>query len=464
MAGFFDSIGRLDENDPTLQNYSLEDSRQGKVLDELYPSEFSSQSERTMHLPSASQQRDALNSGLVRIGNSDKFTTPSMMLAGAKDQDTKARMGQMESEYKRIRSSAGFRIADTLADTGRAFLSPLFWLGGEDTTRYDPSAKLEAGYRQQFAAAESMRSAVYTAATNQRQTRAAYLEQLNQNRVTNDLNERKFGLSQMQTGTAALSAATAAQSAGLTDTDKKFKNWTDLTYGQGSYESLKQDTELFRQTFEDYNVNVTGDMLRVQPVGDQTPVVMASKTYDEVEKIAGGYKSDPFREAIAKHRQLVEALDINNPAGDIAAVFSFMKALDPTSVVRESEYQVVAGAGGIMDKIRQIEEKFSTGNFLPPAVKESLRAYADQLMEINMMTFDAGRASALNKIGRFGVTDENGLAQRFIGGDVFSEFRPETPQAPTPIGTTDDGVDYFEDGLGKYILNSDGSKVYGDIQ
>ena len=309
-----------------------------------------------------------------------------------------------------------------------------------------------------------MRSAVYTAATNQRQTRAAYLEQLNQNRVTNDLNERKFGLSQMQAGTAALSAATAAQSAGLTDTDKKFKNWTDLTYGQGAYESLKQDTELFRQTFEDYNVNVTGDMLRVQPVGDQTPVVMASKTYDEVEKIAGGYKSDPFREAIAKHRQLVEALDINNPAGDIAAVFSFMKALDPTSVVRESEYQVVAGAGGIMDKIRQIEEKFSTGNFLPPAVKESLRAYADQLMEINMMTFDAGRASALNKIGRFGVTDENGLAQRFIGGDVFSEFRPETPQAPTPIGTTDDGVDYFEDGLGKYILNSDGSKVYGDIQ
>ena len=111
----------MDENDPTLQNYSLEDSRQGKVLDELYPSEFSSQSERTMHLPSASQQRDALNSGLVRIGNSDKFTTPSMMLAGAKDQDTKARMGQMESEYKRIRNSAGFRIADTLADTGRAF-------------------------------------------------------------------------------------------------------------------------------------------------------------------------------------------------------------------------------------------------------------------------------------------------------------------------------------------------------
>ena len=445
MAGFFDSIGKLDENNPqALEGFNTADSNQVATVQQLYAQD------KGIHVVGATKQRDALNAGLVRVGDSDKFVTPSMMLAQAKDKDTHLRMKMAEDKYKEIRNSIGFRVGDTLADTGRLFLSPLFWLSGEDTSRYDPSARLDAGYRQQFLAAEEMRTTVYQAADNQRQTRAAYLEQLNQNRITNLQNQTRLNQ--------------ASAFAGMTDEDKRFYNYVDGNFGAGSYAKLRQDPKAYKEAFENYSI-FKGDAVRIYPEENMgfEPVVMPSKTYDEVEKIAARYDTDPFREAIAKHKQLIEALDINNPAGDIAAVFSFMKALDPTSVVRESEYQVVAGAGGIMDKIRQIEEKFSTGNFLPPEVKKSLREYADQLMEINMQTFDAGRASALNKIGRFGVTDENGLAQPFIGGDVFAEYRPQETAAPTPTGTSGDGVDYFTDELGNYTVNDDGTKTYVDV-
>ena len=460
MAGFFDSIGRLDENDPTLENYNVADSKQGQVLDSLYPREFDSKGEGGIHLPSASQQRDALNSGLVRVGDSDKFVTPSLLLAGAKDQDTRARMVQAEDKYKEIRNSVGFRFADTLADTGRAFLSPLFWLGGEDTTRYDPSAKLEAGYRQQFTAAEGMRTAVYQAADSQRQTRAAYLEQLNQNRAVTAQNQRNYGLSVSKFNRENLTS-------GLTEEDKRFRNYHEGVFGEGTYEELRQDPAQYQSAFEDYNTDITGKLVRIQPVGEMPSVTMPTKRYEEIDKLSARYDASGFSEALATHAKLIGALDVSNPVGDIAAVFTFMKALDPTSVVRESEFAVVANAGGIMDKIKQIEAKYKTGDFLPPEVKISLREYADQLMEINMASYDAGKSSALNKLGRFGVTEENGLAQRFLGNDVFSSERPQPELSQTnasPVGTLDDGTDYYEDELGTYILNPDGTKVHGDIQ
>ena len=460
MAGFFDSIGMLDENDPTLQLHNVEDSKQGQVLDSLYSSEFDSEGDRGMHLPSASQQRDALNAGLVRVGGSDKFVTPSLLLAGAKDEDTRNRMLQSEDEYKRIRNSKGFRIADTLADTGRAFLSPLFWLGGEDTTRYDPSAKLEAGYRQQFVAAEGMRTAVYQAADSQRQTRAAYLEQLNQNREVTAQNQRNYGLSVSKFNRENLTT-------GLTEDDKRFRNYYDGVAGTGAYEALRADPEKYQSAFEDYNTDITGKLVRVQPVGEMPSVTMPTKRYEEIDKLSARYDASGFRDAVATHAKLVGALDVSNPVGDIAAVFTFMKALDPTSVVRESEFAVVAGAGGIVDKIKQIEAKYKTGDFLPPEVKASLREYADQLMLINMASYDAGRSSALNKLGRFGVTEENGLAQRFLGNDVFKNERPQpelSQPSASPVGTLDDGTDYYEDEIGTYILNSDGTKLHGDVQ
>ena len=440
MAGFFDSIGKLDENNPqALEGFNTADSNQVATVQQLYAQD------KGIHVVGASKQRDALNAGLVRVGDSDKFVTPSMMLAQAKDKDTQLRMQMAEDKYKEIRNSVGFRIGDTLADTGRLFLSPLFWLGGEDTSRYDPSAKLDAGYRQQFLAAEGMRTAVYEAADNQRQTRASYLEQLNQNRVTNFQNQTRLNQ--------------ASAFAGMTEADKTFRSWADGTYGKGTYDKSRQDPVMFKKIFGEYNVSATGKAIRIDPVGDFEPVIMNLNTYSEVDEVAKRFKSDNFRDSIEKYQQLIAALDADSPVGNIAAVFQFMKQLDPTSVVRDSEYRVVAGAGAALDKVKMLERQFKEGNFLPAKIIEDLRNVSTELMQINMATYDAGRSSALNKLGMFGVSDENGLGQRFLGNDVFSEYRPQEQAAPKPAGTADNGQDYYEDEIGFYVINDDGSRT-----
>ena len=51
-------------------------------------------------------------------------------------------------------------------------------------------------------------------------------------------------------------------------------------------------------------------------------------------------------------------------AGDIAAVFTFMKSLDPESVVREGEFKAAAGAGGLMAAFVNQANKALTGEFL----------------------------------------------------------------------------------------------------
>lgn len=50
-----------------------------------------------------------------------------------------------------------------------------------------------------------------------------------------------------------------------------------------------------------------------------------------------------------------------NPLAQIALVFSFMKTLDPTSVVRESEYATAENARGVPETVRNMWNKVKDG-------------------------------------------------------------------------------------------------------
>jgi hypothetical protein len=54
----------------------------------------------------------------------------------------------------------------------------------------------------------------------------------------------------------------------------------------------------------------------------------------------------------------------NNAAGDLAMIFSYMKMLDPTSVVREGEQASAQNAAGVPDRIRNLYNNLLTGERL----------------------------------------------------------------------------------------------------
>ena len=53
-----------------------------------------------------------------------------------------------------------------------------------------------------------------------------------------------------------------------------------------------------------------------------------------------------FNESSVQLKKMLSALEEGTGAGDVAAIFAFMKTLDPNSVVRESEFEVAEGTGG----------------------------------------------------------------------------------------------------------------------
>jgi hypothetical protein len=53
-------------------------------------------------------------------------------------------------------------------------------------------------------------------------------------------------------------------------------------------------------------------------------------------------------------------------AAQIGLIFAFMKALDPGSVVRESEYATAKNAAGVPEKVRNEYNKLLDGGFLTP--------------------------------------------------------------------------------------------------
>lgn len=71
----------------------------------------------------------------------------------------------------------------------------------------------------------------------------------------------------------------------------------------------------------------------------------------------------------------------NTGAGDIALVTSFMKMLDPGSVVRETEFATAANAGGLLARLSTIADKVQSGQFLTPQQRTDFQRLAGKYLE-----------------------------------------------------------------------------------
>jgi len=66
-------------------------------------------------------------------------------------------------------------------------------------------------------------------------------------------------------------------------------------------------------------------------------------------------------------------------AGDMSLIFSYMKLLDPGSVVREGEFATAQNAAGIQDRIRNVYNKVISGERLTPEQRKDFLRTADRL-------------------------------------------------------------------------------------
>lgn len=148
----------------------------------------------------------------------------------------------------------------------------------------------------------------------------------------------------------------------------------------------------------------------------------------------------------------------NSGAGDIALVTSFMKMLDPGSVVRETEFATAANTGGLLAKLKSAVTKIEDGKFLSPEQRTDFQRLAGKYLEA-ANTQEQGVQSSYQKIiDNYGLNPVNVFGARAAtaaapsGTPVAAEVQPAPADAASgsiPLSfMSDEGVKKAADAAG----------------
>lgn len=95
---------------------------------------------------------------------------------------------------------------------------------------------------------------------------------------------------------------------------------------------------------------------------------LSDKKFTQFNQTDSKFKSDPavkaFTDALTAGGDLIASLKSANGPGDVGAVFSFMKALDPASVVKEWEFKLARESWGLNAKFDNLYGKIMNGEQL----------------------------------------------------------------------------------------------------
>lgn len=127
---------------------------------------------------------------------------------------------------------------------------------------------------------------------------------------------------------------------------------------------------------------------------------------------------------------------INNGVGgpaDLALVFSFMKGLDPNSVVRETEYETAAKSGNIFQgAFAKFNGYFKEkGGFLPANVKTEFQNLVNQKLKVKQAQYDNLKTQYEGISARQGLNPQNVVIDYASGGlkDTGISSAPQASEA-----------------------------------
>ena len=106
-------------------------------------------------------------------------------------------------------------------------------------------------------------------------------------------------------------------------------------------------------------------------------------------------------------------------AGDLSMVFSYMKMLDPNSVVREQEFANAQNAAGVPDRIRNQYNKLKSGQFLG---EEQRKEFKEQAAKIYAEQYE----TQVNQKTAYGeIASRAGMDPRDVLDQVYAPSLPE---------------------------------------
>lgn len=133
------------------------------------------------------------------------------------------------------------------------------------------------------------------------------------------------------------------------------------------------------------------------------------------DRMRGDYEREikPFKEALGHYTNTVTAAGQGTPSGDIALIFSFMKQLDPISVVREGEQDLVRRARSVVDSLQTMIPRLQSGEKLTPTQREDIKNMSRALLEESAIRKRAQDVRYKDIAGRRGLEPLNIIDRSF---------------------------------------------------
>ncbi len=177
-------------------------------------------------------------------------------------------------------------------------------------------------------------------------------------------------------------------------------SWLETNVDLGvKFDVGKKATALLGVNYFNYNQRIDNERA-AQTLFQQNPIV---KDYNTVI----GQKNSLDR---------IVANGVGGPA-DVNAIFNFMKALDPNSVVRESEYDKAAASGNLFQgAFAKFNGYFKDkGGFLPDNVRQEFQNLVNQKLQAQKVAYDNIANQTRSIVARQGLNPDNVVID-FSGG------------------------------------------------
>lgn len=159
-----------------------------------------------------------------------------------------------------------------------------------------------------------------------------------------------------------------------------------------------------------------------------------SKTYDEIRR---------------QHGLITTALKDKSAAGTLAAATSFMKMLDPGSVVRESELGMALAAAGITDRIMNYANIIQSGKVLTEQQRNEFASLTNEFLKAAQAEHDRRKNTYRQNAAEYGLSPERVVGRDYVQQPQRQQVNilPPASQLPGKIATDNTtGIRYKSDG------------------
>lgn len=195
---------------------------------------------------------------------------------------------------------------------------------------------------------------------------------------------------------------------------------------------------------------------------DAAKGILSGEQVEVAQTINKDFEDEPivkaYNEGLQKYIVLEDTL-ANGIDGvqDLQLVYDFMKSVDPTSVVREAEFDNAAKTGNIFQgAYAKYNKSFGSGGFLPPAVKDDFIRSARASFEAKNTQYNNVKAEKARQINqRLGINN---------GADYLTAYENAAPLNTVDFGIADSLSGATPEDIADIMLRTEGfvgANIYG---